>query len=123
MLQFHNASIKLPPIIIEGNHASYINSDHNLRNLDFLVLAETKLDGSNISNESIIHLDQWNVIQRFDSKDGRKHMGLLLLSGKASNLVKEIQSVDFQTIKRRSNLQIQGLIITLRGGHRFGFIY
>ena len=30
--------------LVEGNHAEYLNSDHNLKNLDLLVVAETKLD-------------------------------------------------------------------------------
>ena len=30
--------------LLEGNHAEYLNSDHNLKNLDILVIAETKLN-------------------------------------------------------------------------------
>ena len=37
--------------LLAGNHGSYLNSDHNLKCLDILVLAETKLDKSCTTDE------------------------------------------------------------------------
>ena len=30
--------------LVDGNHIEYLNADHNLCNLDVIILAETKLD-------------------------------------------------------------------------------
>ena len=43
---------------MDGNHAHYLNADHNLKNLDFLVLAETKLE----SNEIEISFEECNFL-------------------------------------------------------------
>ena len=49
-------------------------------NLDVLVLSETKL--TNDINTQVIasKLSNWNILKRYDAKDRKKHMGLLLLS-------------------------------------------
>ena len=36
-----------------GYHAEYLDADHNLKNLDILVLAETKLDKTIKSNQIV----------------------------------------------------------------------
>ena len=64
----------------DGNHAKYINADHNLMNLDILVLSETKLDKDEVSKKAIKDLDNWTVLGRYDAEDGKKHMGLLVLT-------------------------------------------
>ena len=68
----------------DGNHEEYLNEDKNLLNLDILVLAETKLSAECKSKEIDEFLNNWNVIGRYDSEDGKKHMGLLLLSSNKS---------------------------------------
>ena len=37
--------------LVDGGHAEYLNADLNLRSLDLLVLAETKLVDSNRSDQ------------------------------------------------------------------------
>ena len=109
--------------LMDGKHAIYINADHNLLNLDVLVLAETKLD-SGISDEDVMkHLDRWKVLGRYDSKDGLKHMGLMLLSSLNSLISNQVRSLNHQVVNRSGNLQIQGLILELIDGLSFGFIY
>ena len=109
--------------LIEGNHSTYLNSDHNLRNLDILMLAETKLLQTYETDNLKKDLDNWIIIGRYDSEDLLKHMGLLLLSSKRSKISEQIQSITHQTTKRNENLQIQGLIVRLLNGLKFGFIY
>ena len=98
----------------DGNHALYLNNDHNLKNLHILVLAETKLIDSDVSHDIKKILDSWNILGRFDSKDGKKHMGLILLSKLNASISTEIQGVTHEVVKRDGNLQIQGLILRLK---------
>ena len=107
----------------DGNHSKYLNSDHNLMNLDILVLAETKLDESDAAQKAVEDLDNWILIGRYDSEDGKKHMGLLLLSSLSSSMSNQIQSVTHQVVQRNGKLQIQGLIVRLTNGFNLGFIY
>ena len=109
--------------LTDGNHSNYLNADHNLRNLDLLVLAETKLGKANVSEKIIQDLDNWNVIERYDSEDEKKHMGLLLISSKKSLISHQVQSVTHQVVERNGDLQIQGLIVRLISGFNLGFIY
>ena len=107
----------------DADHAKYINSDHNLKNLDILVLSETKLDKNDISTKAIEDLQDWSIFGRYDSADGKKHMGLLLMLNMNLTLKDEINDVMHQVIKRQENLQIQGLIINLNNGLSLGFVY
>ena len=61
-----------------------MNNDKNLLNLDLLVLAETKLMEDTKNEDLIKVLSNFDVYQRFDANDGKKHMGLLMLSPKCS---------------------------------------
>ena len=109
--------------LIDGFHAEYLDADYNLRNLDVLVLAETKLD-QNIKNDQIIRtLSNWNILGRYDSEDGSKHMGLMLLTSKQSSVVDKIHNVTYQTAKRNDKLQIQGIIVRLINDNNVGFVY
>ena len=49
-----------------------------------LVLAETKLMKDTKNEDLINMLSNFDVYQRFDANDGKKHMGLLMLSPKCS---------------------------------------
>jgi hypothetical protein len=106
-----------------GIHAHYLNSDHNLKNLDILVIAETKLDSSFAKDSLESSISNWEIIGRYDSEDGSKHMGLMILSKKTSSLIGQIQSITHQTLKRESLLQIQGLILRMTNSLKFGFLY
>ena len=68
----------------DGNHEQYLNADKNLINLDILVLAETKLVAGCENKEIDEWLNNWTIVGRYDSEDGKKHMGLLLLSSNKS---------------------------------------
>ena len=68
-------------------------------------------------------LSYWNIFNRYDSGDGIKHMGLILLTSKKSLIVDQLKSVTHQTARRNEKLQIQGLIARLVNGLNFGFIY
>ena len=68
--------------LIEGEHAEYLNQDHNLKCLDLLVVAETKLGESCLTSTLINLLSNWSIIKRYDADDGLKHMGVMLLVGK-----------------------------------------
>ena len=50
-------------------------------------------------------------------------MGLMLLSRKSSNIVKQIKNVTDQTARRENNLQVQGIIVRLISGEKYGFVY
>ena len=108
--------------LIDGNHAHYLNADHNLKHLDLLVIAETKLDEKDENMALKEALSYWNIIGRYDAEDGKKHMGLMILTTRKS-LEFEIQSITHQTTKRNDKLQIQRLIVRLINGLNFGFIY
>ena len=106
-----------------GNHAQYLDSDHNLRNLDILVLSETKLDGSDVFNKTVDALKNWIILGRYDSEDGKKHMGLMVLSNFNSSISNKISNLNHQVVKRDGHLQIQGLIIKLTDELSLGFVY
>ena len=109
--------------LIQGNHGLYLNSDHNLKHLDILVLAETKLDKSYSTETLSDVLSDWKILRRYDAEDGSKHMGLMLLSSKHSNTFKSIKGVTYQKAKRNESLQIQGLVVRFSFNLNIGFIY
>ena len=109
--------------LLDGGHAEFLNADLNLRNLDILVLAETKLDDSCSSVQITKLLTNWKMLGRHDSKDETRHMGMLLLTAKHSSIVDKIESVTHQTLKRGNTLQIQGLIVRFTVQENYGFVY
>ena len=66
--------------IMESDHREYLDSDKNLLNLDFLVIAETWLSQEITDDDLMKKLQNWKLIMRIDATDGSKHMGLVLLS-------------------------------------------
>ena len=70
--------------LLDANHFQYLNNDKNLLNLDLLALAETKLTKETENMDIQEKLNNFDLVQRFDSNDGKKHMGLLLISPKKS---------------------------------------
>ena len=109
--------------LIDGQHVDYLNQDHNLKNLDLLVLSETKLSKSIQTSTLNNQLSNWIIAKRYDSDDGLKHMGLLLLIGRNSSLVGNSIVVTYLPAMREGKLQIQGIIVRLDSDMKCGFIY
>ena len=107
----------------EGNHAQYLNADYNLMHLDILVLSETKLNHTDTANSIMKDLDKWIVLERYDAGDGKKHMGLLVLSSMESSRSSKILGFTHQVVNRNDKLQIQGLKVELRSGLTLGFVF
>ena len=109
--------------LMNAGHAQYLNNDYNLLSLDLLVLSETKLE-KNISVDEISKiLSSWKIIARFDSEDQRKHMGMLVLSSRHSNVMNQINRISYDTLKRNEIVQVETLTIQLRHGEKYGFTY
>ena len=127
IFEIEGAEIKLGYLNINGlmvgNHAEYLNEDHNLKHLDILVLAETKLNSNDHSDQISKILTNWNIIARYDAEDALKHMGLMLLKSEKSSIHNKMHSITHQTAKRNEKLQVQGLIVRLKDKQNFGFIY
>ena len=110
--------------VLDGNHADYLNKDHNLKCLDILVLSETKLTAATRKSDIERKLDDWNVSNRYDSGENIKHMGMLVLIGRNSTVINEIQYINHDGIMRNGNLQIQTLYVKLKSSSQeFGFVY
>ena len=107
--------------LLEGNHAAYLNADKNLLNLDYMLLAETKLNSSVSSAIVVKHLSNWNILRRFDAGDDKKHMGLLLLLNKQR--IDQNRGIKYIALKREKTLQTQGLKVKLACGVSLGFLY
>ena len=56
---------------------SFINNDTNLLQLDFLLVADTRLSKEIKNSDMESNLFNWRILQRFDSNDSIVHMGLL----------------------------------------------
>ena len=127
IFQMNNCELKAGYLningLIDGYHADYINQDHNLKNLDLLVLAETKLSEKIETSTLDKQLSNWNLIKRFDSNDGLKHMGLMLLVGKKSLVIGQSIAVTHLPAMRNGKLQIQGITVALKNNLTCGFIY
>ena len=109
--------------LMDGEHAEYFNEDKNLQNLQLLVLSETKLDSSTSTSKIENILTNWSIIRREDSNDEIKHMGLLLLAPKGSNVMKFLKSLRYQKALRKDKLQVEGLIVRLTNQISIGFVY
>ena len=90
--------LKLGYININGlfqkSSHTFINEDRNLLALDFLILADTRLM-SNEKQETFLEasLSNWKILERYDSNDQVKHMGLLFLKScesKKEDIVRNI---------------------------------
>ena len=109
--------------LVDGGHAEYLNADHNLRNLDILVLAETKLDHYIKTSSLSIVLNNWNIAQRFDSNDKCKHMGLMILTNKDYSYQAHIKSTVYLPSDRDRKLQSQSIKLELKNELQLGFLY
>ena len=106
--------------LLNAYHAEYVNGDHNLRSLDVLTLAETHLT-PNVSSEHIeAVLTNWVIKFRFDSPDGRPHMGLLTLTPKDTKIKFEFEQN--HNLYRIDQCQIQTAHCSINT-HSFSFVY
>ena len=84
------AEIKIGYININGLYSaescSMLNSDFNLLHLDILLVADTRLSSFDKQSQLENNLSSWKVLLRADSNDNMKHMGMLLLVSKQSNI-------------------------------------
>ncbi len=74
--------------LLDADHYIYLNHDKNWLDLDLIVLAETKLSKETDNNDLADKLFSYNIVQRFDSNDGKKHLGMLMISPKKSKFAK-----------------------------------
>ena len=92
------------------------------KNLQILVLSETKIQKDYSDSQLKKDLDDWNVVYRYDAGDSSKHMGLLLLTSKKNDTEYDVQSVKEISVKRNTLLQCQGLLVELSNHYILGFI-
>ena len=122
-----NSEIKAGYLNINGlfdaNHGHYLNEDHNLRSLDILIAAEPKLNKSFSNTDIQRMLFNWYILDRFDSNDENKHMGLIALASKNSILSGKFNNFKHIHVKRNECLQIQGMILSFKNDINFGFLY
>ena len=71
--------------LIKGKSLEFVNNDNNLKELHYLVIAETWLTVSTSDAFLTNQLSNWVVHTRSDAEDGLKHMGLLVLQGQSTS--------------------------------------
>ena len=105
--------------LCESFHAQYFDGDRNLQNLDMICLAETHLQSatSNMTLEEV--LSNWQIQSRFDSPDGRKHMGLLILTSKSTTNAQLVENLSYD---KNGQTQMQVTTVCL-AGILFCFVY
>ena len=93
----------------------FINTDRNLMLLDFLVVADTRLNEKHKTSDLESDLSNWKLIERLDSKDGMIHMGLLLLQSARSEKGRIVSNLGqkqfFKTEKGKKVIHIQILSV------------
>ena len=118
-----NNEIKVGYLNINGlcqaYHGEYLNGDKNLLNLDLIALAETHLQGATSNTALVQLLDNWQVLYRFDSEDGKNHMGLLILASKSATNFQHIENL---SLDRQGQTQVQVTTVSL-SGTVFSFVY
>ena len=103
----------------DSYHSEYLNGDHNLLHLDILAIAETHLKATTSTATLNQVLNNWHVVDRFDSPDNTAHMGILLLSSKANTDVQVLSKLNLD-----KNGQCHAQVMTvLFSGHKFSFVY
>lgn len=93
--------------LLDSLHAEYLNADKNLVHLDLLCVAETHLLPSTTDDSLSLLLTNWEILERFDSNDNRKHLGLLVLRSRSSKLTLETLQESKMVLMRQDQLQCQ----------------
>ena len=104
--------------------STFLNKDRNCLALDFLAVSDTRLS-EKISNDLLnVELSNWSLEARFDSGDGMKHMGMLLLRSKFSQQEITIENGKEKKYKKKNVTQIQILFSTFKEYDlKVGFVY
>ena len=89
----------------------FLNNDQNLRCLNYLVIADTRLDEKTSSDYLAEHLSNWRILKRDDAKDGRRHMGLLVLQEKTSTTNINLEIVDKYKISSEKTVYAQYMLV------------
>ena len=105
--------------LYEGKSHIFLNNDENLLQLDFLLVADTRLTSHNSQEELEERLENWRMIRRFDADDGFRHMGLLLLQSKSSNMT----HLQIETAKKYWNKKIRRDGLPLHSGYTYNGRY
>ena len=100
--------------LVDGNYIEYLNADHNLRNLDFMVIAETKLDVHCKTSSLTNILDNWDICARHDSDDQLKHMGMVVLASKRKLSKDQVKDISYLKANREGKLQFQSIVIKVK---------
>ena len=124
------AEIKIGYININGLYSaesySMLNTDFNLLHLDILVVADTRLSCTDEQSQLENNLSSWKVLLRADSNDTMKHMGMLLLVSKQSNIKEEeieMNSKQGETIQQ-GQIMVYVQVIRIKVLHlKVGFVY
>ena len=95
--------------IMTAKSVEFLNEDKNLLALDFLVVADTRLNHE--TEVAIIdqNLSNWHLEARFDSTDNVKHMGMLLLKSNSCKIENCTYSIKNYT--KKDCLQMQVLFV------------
>ena len=97
--------------LLEGRSMEFLNNDQNLRCLNYLVIADTRLDEKTSSDYLAEHLSNWRILKRDDAKDGRRHMGLLVLQEKTSTTNINLEIVDKYKISSEKTVYAQYMLV------------
>ena len=97
--------------LLEGRSMEFLNNDQNLRCLNYLVVADTRLDDKTSSDYLAEHLSNWRILKRDDAKDGRCHMGLLVLQEKTSTTNINLEIVDWLRITSDKTVYAQYILV------------
>ena len=100
--------------LYEGNSVDFINEDRNLLKLDFLVISDTRLTESDSDEELQKRLCNWNIAGRFDSQDGKKHMGMIILQSIHSDIVTDYKKRKTWFKKAKGSNEVFAQVITLK---------
>ena len=102
-----------------------MNNDENLLNLDFLVVADTRLTES--TEMLVDKFSNWRILKRFDADDGLEHMGLMLLGSSRSNkdhLIVDLSKKKWQKVQKQKNMVFAQLLsVKFVNNQDFGFVY
>ena len=127
-----NKEVKIGYLNINGlYHAKssvFLNTDKNLLQLDFLVVADTRLTEKNTLCELETDLSNWKLIKRFDTQDGIVHMGMIMLQSCASkeeDIVRNLkEKVYFKLDKQKKINFMQVITVSFLKYHITGaFVY
>ena len=114
--------------LLEGQSVELLNNDRNLINLDFLIIADTRLTVNSKTEDLLKTFPNWNILKRFDAEDDIDHMGLMLLSSKTSekeHLITSLFKTQWRKPKKSKNMIFAQLLSIKFNSYNkeIGFVY